>query len=131
MIIKLCTRVKIGAISVVTQFTYRGFTALPRNTNVKCATNLSYQKKNQAHHSSRLRKPKSHQLKAGPVYAQASSICSHSKESSSDESFCLQLQVQHNQVEGKKIPNPVHHITNLAYRLRLCVIIEICTCEQD
>ena len=64
-------------------------------------SSLCYQKKNQAHHNSRLRKSKAHQLKAGPVYAHDSSICSHSEESSSDESFCLQLQVQCTQVEGK------------------------------
>ena len=39
-------------------------------------------------------------------------------ESSSDESFCLQLKVQRNQVEGKKIPKPVYLITNLAYQLK-------------
>ena len=54
-------------------------------------SSLCYQKKNQAHHHSRLREWKVHQLKACPVYVQDSSICGHSKESSSDESFCLQL----------------------------------------
>ena len=49
---------------------------------------------------------------------QDSFVCSHSEESSSDESFCLQLQVQRNQVEGKKIPKPVYLITNLAYQLK-------------
>ena len=92
---------------------------------------LCYQKKNQAHHKNNLSNPKAHQPKAGPVYAHDSSIYGHSKESSSNESFCLQLQVQCNQVEGKKIPNPVHLITNLAYRLKSCIIIEICTCKQD
>ena len=82
-------------------------------------SSLCYQKKKQAHHKSNLWNPKVHQLKAGPVYAHESSICGHSTESSSDESFCLQLQVQCNQIEGKKIPHPVHLITNLAYRLKL------------
>ena len=59
-----------------------------------------------------------HQLNAGPVYVPDSSVCSHSKESSSDESFCLQLQVLRNQVQGKKIPKPVYLITNLAYQLK-------------
>ena len=49
---------------------------------------------------------------------QDSSVCSHSQESSSSESFCLQLQVQWNQVEGKKISNPVYLIPNLAYQLK-------------
>ena len=33
------------------------------------------------------------------------------EESSSDESFCLQLQAQSNHAEGKQIPNPVHLMT--------------------
>ena len=82
-------------------------------------SSLCYQKKNQAHHKSNIRNPKAHQLKAGPVYAHDSSICSHSDELSSDESFCLWLQVKHNQVQGKKIPIPVHLVTNIAYRLKL------------
>ena len=32
--------------------------------------------------------------------------------------LCLQLQVQWNKVESKKIPNPVYLITNLAYQLK-------------
>ena len=43
---------------------------------------------------------------------------SYSAESSSDESFCLQLQAQSNQAAGKQIPQPVHLITNLAYHLK-------------
>ena len=82
-------------------------------------SSLCYQKKNQAHHKNSQWNPKAHQLNAGPVYVQDSSVCSHSKESSSDESFCLQLQIQRNQVEGKKIPNPVYLITNLAHSLKL------------
>ena len=53
------------------------------------------------------------------MYVQDSSNHSHSKESSADESFCLQLWVQSNHAEGKQIPNPVHLITNLAYHLKL------------
>ena len=64
-------------------------------------------------------KPKTHQLHAGPMYAQDSSNLSHSEESSSDESFCLQLQVQSNHAEGKQIPNPVHLKMNLAFHLKL------------
>ena len=81
-------------------------------------SSLCYQKKIQAHHKSNIRNPKAHQLKAGPVYTHNSSMCSHSSESSSSESFCLQLQVQCNHVEDKKIPNPVHLITNIADRLK-------------
>ena len=45
-------------------------------------------------------------------------VCSHFKESRSDESFYLQLQVLRNQVDHKKIPKPIYLITNLAYQLK-------------
>ena len=103
----------------------KGFHCLAKNYQCKVYhkyghfSSLCYHKKNQAHHESNLRIPMAHQLNTGPVYVHDSSICSHSKESSSDESFCLQLQVQCNQIEGKKVPSPIHLITNLAYRLKL------------
>ena len=53
------------------------------------------------------------------MYAQDSANHCYSEESSSDESFCLQLQAQNNQAEGKQIPQPVHLIMNLAYHLKL------------
>ena len=80
---------------------------------------LCYQKKTQVHHKSSHRNPKVHQLHVGPIYVHDSSNHSHSEDSSSDESFCLQLQTQSNHAEGKKIPNPVHLIMNLAYWLKL------------
>ena len=80
---------------------------------------LCYQKQTQVHHKSSCRNPKAHQLCAGLMYAQDSSNHSHSEDSSSDESFCLQLQIQINHAEGKQIPNPIHLITNLAYKLKL------------
>ena len=65
------------------------------------------------------RRPKTHQLQAGTVYAQEKAICSHSEGySSSDDSFCLQIHVQHTQASSKKISTPTHLITNLAYRLQ-------------
>ena len=82
-------------------------------------SSLCYQKKTQVHHRNSCRNPKAHQLPAGPMYAQDSSNHSHSKESSSDESFCLQSQVQSNHTEGKQVPHPVHLIMNLAYCLKL------------
>ena len=108
----------------MTQLTHRDSNALLRNTNAKCVNNIvifqvCYQKKTEIHNKGSQRNPKAHQLNAGPVYVQDSSVCSHSKESSFYESFCLQLQVQRNQVEGKKIPKPVYIITNLAYQLKL------------
>ena len=38
--------------------------------------------------------------------------------SSSNESFCLQVKIQHPQAECKKIPTHSHLITNLAYKLK-------------
>ena len=76
---------------------------------------LCYQKKTQVHHKNGCRNPKVHQLHAGPMYAQDSANHCYSKESSSDESFCLQLQAQSNHAECKQIPNPVHLIMDLAY----------------
>ena len=56
---------------------------------------------------------------AGTVYTCDKSICGYSEDfSSSDESFCLQVQIQHTQAECKKIPTPSHLITNLAYKLK-------------
>ena len=46
------------------------------------------------------------------------SICSQSEDlSSSEDSFCLQVQLQNTQVETKT-PAPQHLITNLAYKLK-------------
>ena len=59
-------------------------------------SSLCYQKKTQAHHKNSHRNPKVHQLHAGPMYVQDSSNHSYSEESSSDEFFCLPLQVQSN-----------------------------------
>ena len=73
----------------------------------------------QVHHKNSHRNPKAHQIHAGPMYAQDNANHSYSKESSSDESFYLQLQAQSNHAEGKQIPNPVHPIMNLAYCLKL------------
>ena len=82
-------------------------------------SSLYYQKNTQVHHKNSCRNPKVHQLHASPMYAQDSTNHSYPKESSSDESFCLQLQAQSNHAEGKQIPNPVHLITNLACHLKL------------
>ena len=60
---------------------------------------LCYQKKTLVHHKNSRRNPKEHQLHAGPMYAQDSAHHSYSKESSSDESFCLQLQAQSNHAD--------------------------------
>ena len=77
---------------------------------------LCYQKKQVPFKS---RRPKAHHLQAGIAYAQEKAICDHSKEySSSDDFFCLQIQVQHTQASSKKIPTQSDLITNLAYRMQ-------------
>ena len=79
-------------------------------------TSLCYQKKQV---SFKPREPKAYMLQAGAVYACDKSICSHSENlSSSDDSFCLQVKIQHAQADCEKIPTPSHFITNLVYRLK-------------
>ena len=58
-------------------------------------------------------------LQAGAIYACDKSVCGHSEDSSSsDKSFCLQVNIQQSQAKGKKIPTPSYLITNLVYRLK-------------
>ena len=64
------------------------------------------------------RKAKAHQLQAGALHAQDGALCGQSEDSSSEDSFCLQLKIQHDHGSIKNIPSPAHLITNLAYRLR-------------
>ena len=64
------------------------------------------------------RKPMVYLLKAGVVYMQEDSICSQLDYlTSGNESFCLQVQIQHTQANSK-VPTPHHLTTNLAYRLK-------------
>ena len=59
-----------------------------------------------------------HQLHIGVVYVQEDSICSHSSDlTSSNESLCLQVKIQHKHA-NTTFPIPHHLITNLAYRLK-------------
>ena len=68
--------------------------------------------------SSKSRHPKAHWLQVGVVYAQEDSICGDSSDLiSSNESFCLQVKIQHTQAESK-FPTPHHLITNFAYWLK-------------
>ena len=59
--------------------------------------------------------PQVHQLQVGLIYIKEDSICGHSEDfTSSDESFCLQVQKQCTQA-NTKISTPHHLITNLEY----------------
>ena len=60
------------------------------------------------------RKPTAHQLKGGTIHAHDS----NKEGDSSDDSFCLQLKIQHVQAHHKKTQKPACLITNLAYRLK-------------
>ena len=77
-------------------------------------TSLCYKK--QVSFKSRM--PKADQLQAEQVYTQEDSICCQSEDlTSSDESFCLQVRMQHAQASSK-IPTTSHLITSLAYKLK-------------
>ena len=77
-------------------------------------TSLCFQKTQEKQANDKHRKPTAHQLKAGIIYACDSSV----EADSSDDSFCLQLKVQHVQAHNKMTQKPVCLITNLAYRLK-------------
>ena len=65
------------------------------------------------------RRPKAHQLLAGAVYAKGNASYDHSdEESTTEDSFCLQVKIKHKQDKKQKVPRPTHLITNLAYRLK-------------
>ena len=79
-------------------------------------TSMCFQKK-QANFKPR--RPKAHQLQAGAVYVKGSASYDHSDEdSTSEDSFCLQVKIKCNQDKEQKVPRPTHLITNLAYRLK-------------
>ena len=79
-------------------------------------TSLCYQKKQVPFKSG---KPKVYQLQAGAVYANESAICGQSEDdSSSKDSFCLQVKVKCTQANLQIIPRSNHLITNLAYKLK-------------
>ena len=60
--------------------------------------------------------------------------CTILEESSSDESFCLQMKVQKTHLTNLQLPKPVHLMTNLAYHLKmhhrrnqyLCARLDMC-----
>ena len=78
-------------------------------------TSMCFQKKQAPN---RHRKPKVHQIQAGRSHAHRSASYDHSDEdSTSEESFCLQLKVKQRQARESKVPKATQLITNLAYRL--------------
>ena len=115
------TRIKIGVQSVEILPMWKAFSVLWRNSSVKLAIGLdtlpifvTYSVR-----TFKSRRPKAHQPQAGTMYVQEKVIYHHSEDySSSDDSFCLQIQLQHMQASSKKIPTPTQLITNLTYRLQ-------------
>ena len=60
-----------------------------------------------------------HQLQASAVYVNEDPRCDHLKEdSTSEDSFCLQVKIKHTQADKQKVPRPLHLLTNLAYKLK-------------
>ena len=79
-------------------------------------TSMCYQKKQAP---SKHRKPKVHQLQAGRRHEHGSASYDHSDEdSTSEESFCLQIKIKWKQAKENRVPKATHLITNLAYRLQ-------------
>ena len=79
-------------------------------------TSMCYQKK-QAYPKNR--KPKAHQLKAGIGHMQGSASYDHlDEDSTSEDSFCLQIKIKGKQAKEQRVPKATHLTTNLAYRLQ-------------
>ena len=79
-------------------------------------TSMCFQKK-QA--SFKHRKPKAYQIQAGGTHVHRSASYDHlDEDSTSEESFCLQLKIKQRQARESKVPKATHLITNLAYRLQ-------------
>ena len=99
-----------------------GFQCPAKNTNVKLAKSLATlqacaSRKKQANFKPR--RPKVHQLQAGAVYVKESASYDHSgEESTTEDSFCLQVKIKCKQDKEQKVPRPTHLIINLAYRLK-------------
>ena len=78
-------------------------------------TSLCFMKGQQKQAYHKPHKPKAHQLTAGTIQA----YDNQSEPESSDNSFCLQLQIKCVQVQSKIDKKPACLITNLPYRLKM------------
>ena len=69
--------------------------------------------------TSKPRRPKGHQLQAGAVYAKESAPYDHLEEdSTSEDSFSLQVKIKCTLDKKQEVPRPKHLITNFIYRLK-------------
>ena len=99
---RMYTRTRRDARSVEILYTLKVSSVQQRNISASLVTSMDtlqgYVIKKQV--SFKPRKPKAQMLQAGAVYACDKSICSHSEDlSSNDESFCLQVKIEHTQAE--------------------------------
>ena len=79
-------------------------------------TTMYFQKKQT---TSKPRRPRVHQLQADAVYAKESALYGHLEEdSTSEDSFCLQVKIKCTMDKKQEVPRPMHLITSLAYRLK-------------
>ena len=81
-------------------------------------TSLCFQRNQQKQAPYKFRKPKIHPLKAGALYTQENAVSSQSEDSSSKDSFCLQINIQCIQVSIRNVPTPAHLTANLVYWLK-------------
>ena len=117
LISRMPTRTKRDVQTVEIQSLRKAFSTMQRSSNVKFVTSLdtlpAFVIRRSKLYSSQ-EKPKAHQLQVGAVYTIEGTICSQSEDySSSNDSFCFQIKVQHTQANLQKIPKPDQLITNL------------------
>ena len=77
-------------------------------------TSQCFQKKQYPQH--RFRQPKAHQIQVDESYNHLENYSSD--DSSSEDSFCLQVRIRKHTKGMQKPPNTTHLITNIAYRLK-------------
>ena len=99
---------------------HKGFTCPTKKYQCKAChkfghfTSQCSQRKQQSHYKHR--QPKAHQIQADEMY---DNVHTHaSEDSSSNNSFCLQVKMKCKQDGAKKVPRPIHLITNIVYRLK-------------
>ena len=82
-------------------------------------TTVCYQKSQQASSSFKTRKTKAEQLHAGALYTHQDADRSGSEISDTEDSFCLQMEIQKTQATNQQVPKLIYLMTNLAYCLQL------------
>ena len=126
MISERWTSSLIDASDVVTHHMQKDSSVLQKNFSVKVChkfghfTTVCYQKNQQKSGSFIPRKPKAlTNFKQGALYTHQDGDRNISKESNTDESFCLQMKVQKTQLTNPQLPKPVYLMANLVYQLQM------------